>query len=496
MIVVIDVGTSGLRVSIIDKYGCRIHCSQESYSLSYPMKEAVEMDMRFFTAALWNALKNTAQYVKDHNTAITAFSVTAQRSSVIPVDKDGEALCPALMWQDTRASCVCNSFKSQEERIYALSGMRLSPVSSAPKMRWLKENKTGIYNKAYKLISFCEYTLFQLTGVFAVDTSIASRSSLFDITRLCWNDELLDLFGIEKEKLCPIIPVGSSVGYASRRLCTMYGLSESVPVISAGGDQQCAALGLGCIEKGDIIINMGTGAFVLALTDKPMFSLKNGTSCNVSALKDKWITEGAVLSAGKTLDWVNRQFFKCTNETHPYENFTAACLSAPPGSNGMRFSIHFSGKGSPEWNPSVQGALYGLNFQNTKNDIARAVLEGIAAGITECIFCVEQTTGVHPHTVHISGGLAKDALFACILAAMCRKELIYTHQTEATSFGAWISAAIALGLYPSAKDAFGALSKNMQTTVYKSTAEESCLYEKIASELKILYHKEKQNVKD
>lgn len=490
MIVVVDVGTSSIRVSLIDKHARTLYYSQNRYSVSYFDSGAAQTDMAVFDTALWNTLKDTALYVKEkipkNAASINAFSVTAQRSSVIPVDKNGKALYQALMWQDTKSSYVCDMLKPQDERIYALSGMHLSPVFSAPKIRWLKDNKSEIYNSAYKIIGFCEYTLFQLAGVFAVDSSVASRSTLFDVTERKWSDELIELFGIEKEKLCSVVPPGSCIGCALPRLCELYGLSEAPPVITAGGDQQCAAVGSGCIENGDIMINIGTGAFVLALVDKPVFCAKKGTSCNVSALKDKWVIEGAVLSAGKTLDWVNDCFFACANENRAYENFTAACLKAPAGSNGIRFSVHLSGKGCPDWKTSAKGAIAGLTLQNTKNDIARAVLEGIAVAIAECFFCVQAATQNQSRFVRVSGGLAKDPLFIRILAAACKKELIYTQQTEATVFGAWIIAVVALGLYTTAKDAFDVLSKNIHSTVYKSTEQECRLYENIASELKKL----------
>ncbi|WP_428770571.1 FGGY-family carbohydrate kinase [Treponema sp. HNW] len=483
MIVVVDAGTSSLRVSLADSCGTIVYYSQKKYSLSYSASGSAEMDMHVFTEFLWSALEEAARYVKDNAVRIEGFAVTAQRSSVIAVDKCGNPLSCAVMWQDTRACTICTELKEEEAHIYSITGMRLSPVFSAPKMRWFKENKPDIYRKAYKLIGFCEYTLFQLCGTFATDTSIASRTSLFNIAESDWADELIALFGIEKEKLCPLIPVGSVAGKTTERISALYGITEPLPVISAGGDQQCAALGLGCISAGDVMINTGTGAFVLGLVDKPVYAFENGVSCNVSAINGLWVAEGSVLSAGKTLDWVNDRFFASSDEKCKYENFTQACSLSPPGANGLRFSVHFAGKGTPFWRPEARGALYGLNFNAGKNDIARAALEGIAAAVGECFACVEKSMEIVCPVVRISGGLAKDALFMHIQAAVLGRRIMYTQKSEATTCGAWISAACALGLYSDHRQAFDALSTQAEISCFESTLEEQAMYRQLVLEL-------------
>ncbi|QTQ11228.1 hypothetical protein HRI96_02870 [Treponema parvum] len=485
MIVVVDVGTSSLRVSLLDSQGLIIHCSQSKYSLSYPEPDAVEMDMKVFTGALWAALKDSALCAEANALKVEAFAVTAQRSSVIPVDEVGEALGNALMWQDTRSFPICDALKQKKKEIYSITGMSLSTVFSSPKMQWLKENKREIYDCSYKLIGFCEYTVHQLCGAFATDTSIASRTSLFDVAALKWSDSLIDIFGIAKEKLCPIIPVGSVAGFASKRLCELFKLDSDVPVISSGGDQQCAALGQGCTRPGDIMINTGSGAYVLGLVDRPVYSFENGISCNVSALNGKWNVEGSVLSAGKTLDWVNELFFASEDEKNRYENFTRACLASPPGANGMRFSVHFAGRGTPVWDASERGAVFGLSFKNTKNDIARAVMEGIAVAVGECLEYTEKTMESCTKSVRISGGLAKDALFIRMLSAVSKKKLLYSNQSESTTLGAWINASLALGKYKTAEDAFAELNERLETSAFESSIEECELYGKIASELRL-----------
>ncbi|QTQ16839.1 FGGY-family carbohydrate kinase [Treponema parvum] len=184
-------------------------------------------------------------------------------------------------------------------------------------------------------------------------------------------------------------------------------------------------------------------------------------------------------------DSVNELFFASEDEKNRYENFTRACLASPPGANGMRFSVHFAGRGTPVWDASERGAVFGLSFKNTKNDIARAVMEGIAVAVGECLEYTEKTMESCAKAVRISGGLAKDALFIRMLSAVSKKKLLYSNQSESTTLGAWINASLALGKYKTAEDAFGVLNERLETSAFESSIEECELYGKIASELRL-----------
>jgi sugar (pentulose or hexulose) kinase len=484
MIVVIDIGTSSLRTLLMDNEGKILDVQKRGYSLSHPSSNAVEMDMALLDTALYEALKESFSVLKAWGKQATAFSVTAQRSSVIPVDEQGRALAPALMWQDTRSSGICEEVWASKKEIYAISGMKPSPVFSAPKMAYLKRTFPGVYASSYKLIGFCEYVLHTLTGLFVTDTSIASRTCLFDITKKEWSPFLLDLFSIDCNKLCTLVDVGTVIGKTTEHFGILMGIPYSIPVVSAGGDQQCAALGLGCIEKDSAMINLGTGAYVIALTDKPFLDTGMRVNCNVSAIPDKWIVEGAVLSAGKTLDWVNDNFFKHVQETRPYEVFTQKSRNVPIGSNGLRFSVQFAGKGTPIWNPNMKGSIGNLSFQNTKDDLARGVLEGIACAVDECVSCISELLGGVQEPVNVAGGLSKDGFFDQILSDMSRKELTKYATCEATAFGAWMSAAVALKKHNSYKEAFDTIIKGISKENYTPMENNSLLYEKIKEEIR------------
>ena len=373
---VIDIGTSSARLLVIDRKGVICTKFQKNYPL-YVLNESTAIQKpEEVMEKIWEMLKAAGEWLGQNQMEAEVISVTGQRSSVIPVDEYGSAMTEAISWQDRRAAEICLEYKNEWKKIYQITGMKLSPVFSAPKMVWLKKNKPEVYQRAYKLIGFQEYVIYQLTHQFATDHSIASRTSLFDIKKLEWSEELLLIFGVKKEKLCSLIPVGGIVGNTIDEVSKCLKQRTSIPVISAGGDQQCAALGLGCLEHGDMEVNSGTGAYVIGLSDVPVLDKKMSVNCNVSAIPGKWIVEGAVLSAGKAAAWMNEQFFP--ESKGDFKEFSKVLEESCPGANGVIASTSFSGKGTPRWNPSVRAGFMGIGFENNKGDLVRALLEGIA----------------------------------------------------------------------------------------------------------------------
>lgn len=451
-ILVIDVGTSSMRGLLFNGQGQVMYKKQREYGIDTVDNITVEQDPAVLKDSLYTILAAAGEYSKQNSLPIGAVSVTAQRSSVVAVSKDGEPLCRFMMWQDKRSAELCDEMNEKLNDIYPISGMRVTPVFSAPKMLWMKRNKPEIYEKAYKLMGIHEYILFLLTGEFVTDTSIASRTSLFDVSKLIWSDKLLTLFGIDEEKLCRIVPVGSVCGKTK----ALDGLPEGLPVVSAGGDQQCAALGLGIVKEGSMEVNSGTGSFIIALSDQPLFDPDQRLICNVSAIPGKWIVEGATLAAGIAVKWMNKQFFAdYPDQAYPFERFDQECLQSPPGANGVIFTPSFAGKGAPYWDPYARATLHNVGFNNSRADFARALLEGIIAEMNDCLGTITKLFhGTEFHEVRCAGGLTKSALFNQIQSDMYNRTVVRPQNEEATGLGGWISAAVTLGQYPGYEEAF------------------------------------------
>lgn len=441
--VVIDIGTSSARVLLIDRDGKIEQCWQKKYGLYVLDEKTVLQDPEEIMRYIWEMLECAADWIAEKNYIIECISVTGQRSSVIPMNRDGKAMTKAISWQDTRAYEICLEYQKYWEEIYQITGMKLSPVFSAPKMMLLKRSMPEIYEKAYKIVGVQEYVIWHLTHRFVTDLTIASRTSLLNIQTLQWSERLLELFQIDLEKLCELIPAGGIAGDAIPSIKRLFHVNSELPVVSAGGDQQCAALGLGCFQHGDVEVNSGTGAYVIAVSDTPVLDKKMRVNCNVSGIPGKWIIEGAVLSAGKAVDWLNNEFFG--GRTGDFSEFMKACEETPAGANGVIAAATFSGKGTPDWNARVRAAFLKVGFENKKTDLPRALLEGIAAELNDCLQTVEELTQKKADTIHVAGGMTENVIYCQVLSDMFGRKLCKPKVCEATALGAWISAQIFLG---------------------------------------------------
>ncbi len=477
-LLVIDVGTSSMRGLLFNQGGELLYKKQREYRVDTSGGLAVEQDPGVLRESLMGILACVGEYAQQNGTSVGAVSVTAQRSSVIAIDGDGNPLCRFMMWQDKRSAAICEEMNRRLDEIYPISGMRVTPVFSAPKMLWIKRNRPEIYQNAAKLMGIQEYMLYLLTGELVTDTSIASRTSLFDVTRQEWSPELLSLFEIDREKLCRIVPVGSVCGH-TKALCE--GIPEGLPVVSAGGDQQCAALGMGITEEGSLEVNSGTGSFIIALSDKPLFDPDQRLICNVSAIPGKWIIEGATLAAGSAVNWMNKQFFAdYPDQAYPFERFDQECLQSPPGANGVIFTPSFAGKGAPYWDSYARATLHNIGFHNTRADFARALLEGIIAEINDCLTTISKLfQGTEFREVRCAGGLTKSALFNQIQADMYNHPVIRPQSEEATGLGAWISAMVTLGCYGSYAAAFHAAVDESKSRKFLPNEKNHALYEQM-----------------
>lgn len=472
LILTIDTGSSSMKGALFTAQGHEVARSVQSYWMHSGNALCVEMEAQVFRDALTAILRDLVAAASSRQGAIRAIALTSQRSSVLALDAGGAPLRPILMWHDKRSVAICESLGDAENTLYDICGMRASPVFSAPKMRWIKDNEPEIYEKAAKLIGIHDYLLFLLTGEFATDESLASRTNLLDLRSKEWSDELLGLFAIDREKLCDIKPVGEVVGHSKGRVAVAVGLDGSIPVISAGGDQQCAALGLCVLRPGDVSVNTGSGAFITAAVDAPVFDRHKRVLCNVASVPDQWVVEGGILAAGLTWQWFCETFYDGDFALAEKE----AAFSAP-GARGVIMLPCLGGKGAPDWDPHARGAFHGMSFAVQKGDLARACLEGIAAELCDCFDAVRDAAQLpDPDTVNYAGGLGKSPLFNQILSDSLNASLRCFSGEESTLRGAWMVATVALGMFPGFADAFAAATSGETVRFFNPDKERHAEY--------------------
>lgn len=484
-IAVIDVGTSSMRGILYNEAGEILHIHQIRYSVHYLNETFAEQNPDDWKSSLYKIGKNLAEWADTNNKKIDGLSLTSQRSSVIPIDKYTHPLSPAIMWMDKRNTSICSELKYAEKLIVKKTGARVNDVFSGSKMTWIKRNQPEIYKAAYKLLTIADYLALLMTGEFKTDHTYGSRSSLMNIRTRQWDDELLKLFEIDKGKLCDLISPGEILGTTTKEFFQATGIRQGTPLVSAGGDQQCAALGLGIIQTGDMELTTGTGAFLLAYSDRVPENLEDNVICGAHAEKGKYVLESSIISCCSLYDWFKEQFYSNDKD---YDSINQDILQSVPGANGCIALPYFQGRGTPDWNTKAAGCFLNLTLKTTKQDMARSLLESIAMEAANNIDVLENYVG-NTDKIHISGGLTNFSSFNQIQADVYQKKLIKSQNPEQTSLGGLINALVALKCQKDYPSALNLVKKNEESLIYHPDKKNLLVYKEKRMHMNKFYKK-------
>lgn len=482
--IIVDVGTQSLRSIIFDSKGKEVFSAQKGYTALYNDLE-VEQDPRTWKQTLTETLTEVGTFVKEKNIHIESISVTSQRASIIPVNKHGKYLYNAITWQDRRSYKLCEDVlrKMSLKEIYHKTGLRLDSYFSAPKMMWLKQNEVDVYDSAYKIIGVQDYVVHLLTDRFVTDYTQAARTLLMNIETFEWDDELINLFEIDKKKLCELVEPGSIVGTITKQLSEKTGLDSSIRVIIAGGDQQCAAIGLNVLKPGVVEANTGTGSFILGYSEKAQFDEKIRVLCTASAIPGKWVLEAGMLTSGNIYSWFKNNFY----DTPDYNVMNKEVKESGVGASGVVLIPHFKGSAAPYWNPLSRGMFFNTSLETKRGDFARAILEGVSIEMSQNIKLIENLVG-YVEIVNIAGGLTVFEEFNQIQSDVFNKAVAVYESAEATASGAFISTLVSLKVYKTHQEAYDAIFNKVGVKTYHSISDNVHKYITIRKTQRQLYH--------
>jgi len=486
-IITVDIGTTSSRASLYDASGQVIHMDQRENLPVFFNDGRVEQDPLGWQDVVRGALKTCADAAQVKGLEPLCIAVTASRSSVIPVGKEGLPLHPAIMWQDRRSVEMAQAMTAYNPLVYSKTGLKISPVFSAIKMRWLRHNRPDIWRQTHKLLGIQDYAMYLLTGRFVTDHSFGSRTNLFNLEQRCWDAELLDLFEVPENMLCELVAPGSVVGGLTPAMAVATGLCASLPVVSAAGDQQCAALGLGLFSGKRAVANTGTGSYLIGHSVKPALDAGMRLACNVSAVPGAYIVEAAVLTSGAIYRWFKESLCKNTGgQDDTFEQLNAEAALAPAGCSGVLALPHFKGSGSPYWDADARGVFFNLSLGTSRGEMARAILEGIAIEMKVSLELVESLCG-RVQSVSVAGGMSKSDLFNQIQSDVFERQIVRFDNNEATSLGAWIAAAVTTGLEASYPAAFARAHRSSRSVSYEPNPANAQVYAQRRQQSHALY---------
>ena len=440
-ILAIDQGTTSSRAILFSDQGAELNSHQKELTLYYPQKGWVEQDAK----AIWQDVLDCSKKIMRDNVA--AIGITNQRETTVIWDrKTGEPVYNAIVWQDRRTSEYCQNLKRRgfEKTVSAKTGLLLDPYFSATKIHWILENIDGARARAEKgELAFgtidC-WLLWNLTGgkIHATDITNASRTMLFNIKTLEWDDELLDIFSIPKSLLPEVKENVAEFGATD-----LFG--HSIPILGMAGDQHAATIGQACFKPGMIKSTYGTGCFALMNIGAEFRASKNRLLTTIAYKINgdlAYAIEGSIFVAGAAIQWLrdNVNFFEASSESE------ALALSVPD-SNGVYFIPAFTGLGAPYWQPDARAAIFGLTRESTKAHITRAALEAQAYQTLDLMDAMEKDGGHKPDIIRVDGGLTANDFVCQFLSDMIDGPVEVPENLETTALGAAYLAGLGVGIF-------------------------------------------------
>jgi len=456
----IDQGTTGTTVLLFDEDEKVVGRGYREIPQSFPAPGQVEHDPEAIWASVLAALREARAQAPGE---IAAIGITNQRETTILWERaSGHPVAPAIVWQDRRTAGACEELRKQghEPRIREATGLLLDPYFSGTKITWLLDHHAGLRERAARgEIAFGtvdSYLLWRLSGgeVHVTDVTNASRTLLFDLHRLDWSDELLDLFRVPRALLPAVRPSQGKLAVTRG----VPGLPDGVPVMGVAGDQQAALFGQGCVAPGDAKCTYGTGAFLLMnIGERPVISRNRllGTVAWTIGGKTSYALEGSVFVAGALVQWL-RDGLGIIGAARDVEPLAASV----PDSGGVIIVPALSGLGAPHWRPEARGLITGLTRGTTRAHLARAALEAIALQVVELVQAMVEDAGRPMRSLRVDGGAAANDLLMQLQADLLGVEIVRPDMVESTALGAGRLAAQGIGIVPRGSDA-------AHTTVFK-----------------------------
>lgn len=458
-VLALDLGTTGTRSVLFNAAGNMIGYAYEEWGSIHPSPAEVEQD----ATTWWRATRETILRVLDrtgiHPKDIDAVAVTNQRETIVPVDKSGVPLANAIVWQDrrtTKRECPIIRERLGEDLVYKLTGLTIDPYFSASKILWFKRNRPKVHAATAKYLLVHDFIVHRLIGEFYSDPSNASRTMLYDINRRDWCDEILDGLEIDVDMLPDVIPSGEIIGEIGSE--TDSGLASGTKVIAGGGDQQCAALGVGVTGEGRVKCTMGTGTFLVAHSDTVQLDPGKRVICSCSVLGRTHVVEASMFSTGSLLRWARDTIGKkeCDiaerEDKSPYAIIDDLASKSPAGANGLLFLPFIVGAGAPYWNPDARGTLFGIAAGHGRGDIYRAIMEATSFDVNQNIE-VFREMGLQVDELRLTGGGSRSSIWNQILANACNVPCLKPSFEQATAVGVALLAATGAGLYRDIKRA-------------------------------------------
>ncbi|WP_282019731.1 glycerol kinase GlpK [Planomicrobium okeanokoites] len=469
----IDQGTTSSRAILFNKQGELVHTSQKEFRQSYPKPGWVEHNANEIWGSVLSVLAAALTESGILQTQISGIGITNQRETTVVWDKNtGQPVYPAIVWQSRQTQSIIDDLKKEglEEWFRDKTGLLLDPYFSGTKVKWILDNVEGARDAAEKgdllFGTIDTWLIWKMTDgkVHVTDYSNASRTLLYNIFDLKWDEEICGKLGIPVGML-PEVKSSSEI-YGETDPSVFFG--QKVPIAGIAGDQQAALFGQHCVEKGMAKNTYGTGCFMLMNTGEEAVKSANGLLTTIAwGLDGKvvYALEGSVFVAGSAIQWLRDGLRMLKNAAD-----SEAYAKRVPSTDGVYIVPAFVGMGTPYWDSEARGAVFGLTRGTEKEHFIRATLESLAYQTKDVLDCMEQDSGTEIQMLRADGGAVSNDFLMQFQSDVLQKDVELARLNETTALGAAYLAGLATGFWENLNDI-----KELDSTkkIYKPNMDEA-----------------------
>lgn len=430
----VDLGTSSIKLLLVEKEGKILNQVTEEYPLLMPKPGWSEQE----PLEWWNAfLKAVKELLKGFNPQdVKGISVAGQMHGLVILDEYNKVIRPAILWNDGRTGEETDYLNNVfgKDKLVKLTGNFAFAGFTAPKILWLKKNEPENFKKIKHILLPKDYLTFMLTGKYATDYSDASGMLLLDVEHKKWSEEMLDVVGVSKDQLAELHESYDPVGFVKKDLAEQLGLGEVV-VAAGAGDNAGAAIGVGCVKNNSCNISLGTSGTIFLSTDN-YYCDKDVALHSFDHANGKYHLMGCILSAASCNKWWIKGILN--SEYNLEHQYTDEQL----GSNKVLFAPYLMGERCPYNDVNVRGCFIGVSMETKKEDMSLAVLEGVTFAIRDCLELM-RSKGIKVDKVTLCGGGKRTEVWPKIVANVLNVKVQLIQNEEGPALGAAILAMVA-----------------------------------------------------
>lgn len=466
----IDIGTSGTKTILIDTYGIEIASSSADYPLYQRQNgwaEQAPLDW-------WHATIKTCREVLVKSGVdpreIAGIGLTGQMHGLVMLDESGDVLRDSIIWCDQRTGLEREQINAAvgPEKLLQITANPAITGFTAAKILWVRNNEPQTYAKCKKILLPKDFIRYKLTGEFATDVSDASGTQLLDIAHRDWSTSVLDDLDIDANLLPKVYESYEISGQITKEAADLIGLAEGTKVVAGAGDNAAAAVGMGVVVDNKAFTTIGTSGVVYAHTSQMKIDPKGRVHTFCSAVPGEWHMMGVTQAAGLSLQWFRNNF--CNQEVlqakelnvDPYELMTSEAGEVPIGSNKLLYLPYLMGERTPYMDPDCRGVFFGLSASHKRQDLIRAVMEGVAFSLYDSVTIFEGL-GIRFPEMLVGGGGGRSKIWRSMLADVFSSEVKTLNSSESPSYGSAILASVGTGIYASLIEACSVLVKGNQS---------------------------------